>query len=994
VAFALAWIGLCVVSWITIAEKGPSSLEPIVRNSSMVLDISTLSPAPANLGSGDPVKETPPAAEEGVGRMEGDREARSPGTWYDIKVEDFEAAFPGEWSCYATGPIDAYWDDAWSSGGARVHGGSWSGYCAYGGTDYVSPPGPYPANMQGAMVYGPFTLHDALDAELNFWHWTLTEGTFDKFAVYASVDGVNWYGTEWSGDQGGWQPYSFDLTNVYTLGNLCGERQVYVMFWFSSDESFEYEGTYLDDIVLQKSGKNWTVAVYMAADNSLGGAAALEDIDEMEKALVTSGNNVNVVVLYDDVALNDTMLVWVKPNGVEGDFEEYTQDDTYWNIPSGWAFTYPADCSAGYPTGNPGGTELNMGSGTNVTGFLDWVFRNFKSDQYALVLWNHGGGWEPKSTATPVTVDMTLENGATWERTFTPQKDAPPKKPEAERVVRQSPLERGICWDDTSGTFLETKAMATAIDDSSRPWVEILGFDACLMQMLEVAYEVRDTLTCAADYIVGSEETEWNSGWAYHQILAGITSTTTAFQLATTWGATREGRFASGGLDTISAIDVWYVDDLASAVSSLADRLTTLLATNAEYQHIMFAKLLSLCFAENEYLDLDDFCNLLSIFIWDSTAETLANAVRTQIANAVIATSNGSGYSNAGGISIYMPHVHDLLWGAPHINYTATNLAFCADGTWDEFLNAWLTTDYPDGFEPNNTPSTATDLGTRNPGILLLTPEEDFDDSTPDWYMFNIPYPSYLTVYAWCTEWDSDTVIYLYDSLANAQANTFFATNDDGLNLTLGLASLGSYYESPSKLNAGTYYVKVIPFDSAYAVDEDYELWVGTRRAPTPAQFRVEAGGAVLADGPFYGSAFLTGSADVAEWVTVSEPVEAGDVLELDPGNPGQYRKAVGPCSSLVAGVVSTEPGFALGSPTHYVLPTANAQALLALVGMVPVKACNENGPILAGDLVVVSSTPGYVMRWDGAGACSNLVGKAIESLDGPYGVIRILLTR
>jgi hypothetical protein len=162
----------------------------------------------------------------------------------------------------------------------------------------------------------------------------------------------------------------------------------------------------------------------------------------------------------------------------------------------------------------------------------------------------------------------------------------------------------------------------------------------------------------------------------------------------------------------------------------------------------------------------------------------------------------------------------------------------------------------------------------------------------------------------------------------------------------------------------------------------------------TPAVFKVDSSGIVRADGSFYGSEFLSGSADVAEWVAVSEPVTAGDVLELDPWNPGQYRKAVGPCSSLVAGVVSTEPGFALGSPTHYVLPTANAQALLALIGMVPVKACDENGPILAGDLVVVSSTPGCVMRWDGAGACSNLVGKALESLDGPYGVIRILLTR
>jgi hypothetical protein len=163
----------------------------------------------------------------------------------------------------------------------------------------------------------------------------------------------------------------------------------------------------------------------------------------------------------------------------------------------------------------------------------------------------------------------------------------------------------------------------------------------------------------------------------------------------------------------------------------------------------------------------------------------------------------------------------------------------------------------------------------------------------------------------------------------------------------------------------------------------------------TSTVFRVDSRGNVLTDNAFYGNVFLTGSADVAEWVTVSEPVEPGDVLELDPWNVGQYRRAVGPCSSLVAGVVSTEPGFALGSRTHSLLPTTNAQALLALVGMVPVKACDENGPIALGDLVVPSSIPGYVMRWDSERfpTCAP-VGKALQELGSGTGAILILLVR
>jgi hypothetical protein len=162
----------------------------------------------------------------------------------------------------------------------------------------------------------------------------------------------------------------------------------------------------------------------------------------------------------------------------------------------------------------------------------------------------------------------------------------------------------------------------------------------------------------------------------------------------------------------------------------------------------------------------------------------------------------------------------------------------------------------------------------------------------------------------------------------------------------------------------------------------------------TAAAFRVTAAGDVLGDGTFFGAAFLSGSADVAEWVSVSGPVEPGTVLELDPQQPGAYRPSQGACSSLVGGVVTTEPGFVLGSPTPYVLPTPNAQALLALSGIVPVKVTNEGGPIQPGDLLVSSSTPGYAMRWAGDGPCScALVGKALEPMLEDHGVISILLT-
>jgi len=175
-----------------------------------------------------------------------------------------------------------------------------------------------------------------------------------------------------------------------------------------------------------------------------------------------------------------------------------------------------------------------------------------------------------------------------------------------------------------------------------------------------------------------------------------------------------------------------------------------------------------------------------------------------------------------------------------------------------------------------------------------------------------------------------------------------------------------------------------------------YDPWLTSTECTTPAVFRVEAvTGNVLADGSFHGQNFLAGAADIAEWVSVSEPVQPGDVLEFDPDNPGHYRKSREPCSNLVAGVVSTDPGFVLGSSsTDYLLPTTHPQALLALVGIAPVKVTDEGGPIQPGDLLVASSTPGYAMRWDPDSAeeeCG-VIGKALEEWEGGTGKIEVLL--
>ena len=156
------------------------------------------------------------------------------------------------------------------------------------------------------------------------------------------------------------------------------------------------------------------------------------------------------------------------------------------------------------------------------------------------------------------------------------------------------------------------------------------------------------------------------------------------------------------------------------------------------------------------------------------------------------------------------------------------------------------------------------------------------------------------------------------------------------------------------------------------------------------ATFRVESWtGNVLADGVLHAAAIDAVAADIAEWAKVSEPVEPGDVLELDPSHPGLYRLSSSTCSPLLAGVVSTEPGLVLGSDGIF-----EDRALLALSGIVPVKVTDEGGAIATGDILVASSTPGHAMRCTAfqSASCA-LVGKALQPMDDAWGVILVLLT-
>lgn len=112
------------------------------------------------------------------------------------------------------------------------------------------------------------------------------------------------------------------------------------------------------------------------------------------------------------------------------------------------------------------------------------------------------------------------------------------------------------------------------------------------------------------------------------------------------------------------------------------------------------------------------------------------------------------------------------------------------------------------------------------------------------------------------------------------------------------------------------------------------------------------------------------GGADLAEYYYSEKPLEAGQLVMLDPQGAGWVKPSYMPYQNNLLGVVATAPGMILGPKAENTYP-------IALVGRVPVKISTENGMPQIGDRLVASSIPGVAMRATKAG---QVIGQLLEA--------------
>ena len=132
---------------------------------------------------------------------------------------------------------------------------------------------------------------------------------------------------------------------------------------------------------------------------------------------------------------------------------------------------------------------------------------------------------------------------------------------------------------------------------------------------------------------------------------------------------------------------------------------------------------------------------------------------------------------------------------------------------------------------------------------------------------------------------------------------------------------------------------------------------------------------------------------DVAEWVPSSEQLPTGTVVVLDSTKSNQVIASSLSYDTRVAGVISEQPGIALGEG-------GENKVLVATTGRVRIKVDASRAPIHIGDLLVTSDIPGVAMKSEPVNIGGiqlhrpgTLIGKALEPLAKGSSEILVLLS-
>ncbi|SNR84783.1 clostripain-related cysteine peptidase [Desulfurobacterium atlanticum] len=344
----------------------------------------------------------------------------------------------------------------------------------------------------------------------------------------------------------------------------------------------------------------WVVAVYMAGDNNLSDYATL-DLKEMMDA--GSDENVRVVVLCDR-----------------------GEGTTVYEVKNGWL--EPVE----------GFGNLNTGSPDTLKLFLDSIFHHYSFSNLALVVWDHGNGWEIASI------------------------------------------------DDTSKDYLTMYEIYKVLKDNSIH-LGFLGFDECLAGMVEVFYTFKDF----ADVMVASEASEPGNGWDYKGLIEVFRKTDLSpFSLGKaavdSYYTFYRDYCAETGVEdcVLAAVNSTDMDGVVNSLENIVSFYSP--STSLDFK-IARENSLYVDPYFSDYIDLYSFADSLFTVSSDEILVQEINNLKSALDKFYVR----SVFNKLKGVSIYFPQsasdispeeYYNYSYFSPYNLFTQTN--------WDEFLESFV----------------------------------------------------------------------------------------------------------------------------------------------------------------------------------------------------------------------------------------------------------------------------------------------------------------
>lgn len=402
--------------------------------------------------------------------------------------------------------------------------------------------------------------------------------------------------------------------------------------------------------------KEWTVMVFMNAKNNLsdgqllGMVGKFAEKDIKEMKKVGTTRNVNVVVEHGIKGKGARRLL-IQKDGLLNSGETVYADDR----------------------------GADMGDYKRVIEFVKWSKETFPAKHYMLVLWNHGLGWiDPSQTLS------TAGTGAS---------------------------EKGILFDDETKNYVRTKQLGEILRQSG--YVDIFAMNACLMQMAEVGYEVKDY----TGLILASEETMLAQGFDYEKLLTFMNANPafTNEQLSDfmmSWYR----QFMAGGMNigpvnvpfgnigaTLSTVRPQALNELPAYLNAFTGAALANNETEAVKKAIDSAVRFSSLDPENDkkkqiapYVDLYDFAAITGANATapatKQAAAALMDFIKTKLVMRNIGLNsdaeNGYDYARVGGIAINMTmKMKNIPASVADIYETKyPDLSLSKASQWDEFV--------------------------------------------------------------------------------------------------------------------------------------------------------------------------------------------------------------------------------------------------------------------------------------------------------------------